>query len=293
MKQLINDIKQYIKFIKSEYGLQITICDLCPQLFAYYSELIPYSNHRNPFCLYLKKDIQIQKNCVKNQLKIKEKCLTEDFFHGTCYLGLGEYVFGLSHKDTYLGFISVGNFCFDKELTQSRIKKASEQFDLPYDTLYKFYQASLNKNDFSISKIKKLINPIQRMLELLYLKIINYAPQKELTQDKLLNDIMFYLNEHYMSGYFSLDELAKEMNYSKSYLCHYFLQKRHMTIMAYVKNLRITQAKKLLHEKNFSITDIAYKVGFNDSNYFSNCFKKITGISPLEYRKLKRSTAKD
>ena len=61
-----------------------------------------------------------------------------------------------------------------------------------------------------------------------------------------------------------------------------------MTIMFYVQNLRITQAKKLLREGKFSITEIAFQVGFNDSNYFSSCFKKATGISPLEYRKLKK-----
>ena len=288
MKFLIDDIKQYVKFIQSEYGLQITICDLCPQLFSYYNELIPYSNHRNPFCLFLKKNVQIQKTCVKNQLKIKEKCLTENCFNGTCYAGLGEHVFSLSYKDTYLGFISVGNFCFDKEVTKNKILKLSEQFNLPYETLIKYYQASIKKDSLSLQKLKKIILPLQRMLELLYLQIITTAPKKELTQDKLLNDIMFYLNEHYMNSNFNLDELAKEMNYSKSYLCHYFLQKRHMTILSYVNNLRITQAKKLLRDSTFSITDIAFQIGFNDSNYFSNSFKKITGITPLEYRKLKR-----
>ena len=36
------------------------------------------------------------------------------------------------------------------------------------------------------------------------------------------------------------------------------------------------------------IDEVCRKIGFNDSNYFSNSFKKITGITPLEYRKLKR-----
>ena len=286
MNKIIEDVKEYIRFIKSEYGLQITICDLCPTLYSCYNELIPYSNHHNPFCLFLKKNAHIQKSCIKNQLKIKEKCLTKNYFQGTCYTGMGEYIFSISHNGTYLGFISVGNFCFDKELTQARIRQLAEQYDLPYETLSRYYQASLNNTTFSLSKIKNLINPLQRMLELLYLSILNPSQKKDSVQDKLLNDILFYLNEHYMNN-LVLDEIAKELNYSKSYLCHYFFQKRRMTIMFYVKNLRITQAKKLLREKNFSVTDIAFQVGFNDSNYFTNSFKKITGMSPLKYRKMK------
>jgi len=287
MKKLIEDVKEYIRFIKSEYGLQITICDLCPPLFTCYNALIPYSNHCNPYCLLLKKNAQVQKNCIKNQLKIKEKCRVENSFQGTCSAGMGEYIFGLFHGDTYLGFVSVGSFCFDKTLTKSRIQKISEQFDFPYETLTHYFQASLNKTDVPPEKIKKLILPLQRMLQLLYLTVQSPAQKKEPSQDKLLNDILFYLNEHYMNN-LVLDEIAKEMNYSKSYLCHYFQQKRHMTIMFYVQNLRITQAKKLLREGKFSITEIAFQVGFNDSNYFSSCFKKATGISPLEYRKLKK-----
>lgn len=290
MKKIIEDVKQYVKFLKTEYGLQITICDLCPTLYSCYNELIPYSNHSNLFCLFLKKHAQIQKGCIKNQFKIKEKCLNHDCFQGTCYTGIGEYVFKISHGEAYLGFISVGNFCFDKNLTETRIRAISEEYDLSYETLSLYYQSSLSKTQLPFEKIKNLILPLQRMLELLYLALLNPMQKKDLNQDKLLNDILFYLNEHYMNN-LVLDEIAKEMNYSKSYLCHYFFQKRRMTIMFYVKNLRITQAKKLLREENFSVTDIAFQIGFNDSNYFTNCFKKITGMSPLKYRKLKRNDA--
>ena len=48
---------------------------------------------------------------------------------------------------------------------------------------------------------------------------------------------------------------------------------------------RIEDAKTLLENTKLSVTEISYSVGFADSNYFSNIFKKSVGLSPLAYRK--------
>ena len=54
----------------------------------------------------------------------------------------------------------------------------------------------------------------------------------------------------------------------------------------YLSEVRLKEAQKLLEgEQKLSVSEIAYKCGFNDSNYFSDKFKKRYGISPLQYRK--------
>ena len=61
-----------------------------------------------------------------------------------------------------------------------------------------------------------------------------------------------------------------------------------MAPLEYLTRLRINQAKTLLVQDNFvSIEDVARNCGFNDSFYFSTCFKKHMGISPLRFRKNK------
>ena len=58
-----------------------------------------------------------------------------------------------------------------------------------------------------------------------------------------------------------------------------------MTPLAYLTALRINQAKMLLMDSSFvSIADVAEKCGFHDSFYFSNCFRKSEGISPIRFR---------
>ena len=53
---------------------------------------------------------------------------------------------------------------------------------------------------------------------------------------------------------------------------------------AYINNLRIDFAKKLLTRSEMSITEISYSIGFMEPLYFSTSFRKSTGISPTEFR---------
>ena len=53
----------------------------------------------------------------------------------------------------------------------------------------------------------------------------------------------------------------------------------------FVQNIRINKAKQLLIDENVSINKIAFECGYNDAFYFSRIFKKVTGVTPSEYRK--------
>lgn len=54
-----------------------------------------------------------------------------------------------------------------------------------------------------------------------------------------------------------------------------------------MRHLKIQQAIHILQDINYNISEVAFKVGYNDPKYFSKCFKKELGITPTEYRELK------
>jgi two-component system response regulator YesN len=56
------------------------------------------------------------------------------------------------------------------------------------------------------------------------------------------------------------------------------------TFIEYVSRLRMERAKLLLHDSNLKTYEAAEKVGFNDPQYFSSCFKKYTGMTPSDYK---------
>ncbi|MBQ4527457.1 MAG: helix-turn-helix transcriptional regulator, partial [Clostridia bacterium] len=77
----------------------------------------------------------------------------------------------------------------------------------------------------------------------------------------------------------------KELKYSPSYIRYIFKREGNVSVQAKINEIRLNKAKRLLRGGMMSITDIAFAVGFTDSNYFSTVFKKIEKISPSEYRK--------
>ena len=91
------------------------------------------------------------------------------------------------------------------------------------------------------------------------------------------------------AGDISLTEVAGELELTPGYVSA--LMKRHtgMGFSEYLTRLRIDAAKKLLTDTNRKVYDIAAAVGYEDAFYFSRQFKRITGISPMDWR---RSAAK-
>jgi AraC-like DNA-binding protein len=83
----------------------------------------------------------------------------------------------------------------------------------------------------------------------------------------------------------TLHDMAFVANLSTSAFCRYFKRITNKTFIQFLNEIRIGQACKILQEKeNYSISQICYECGFNNVSYFINCFKKNTGMTPLEYR---------
>jgi len=82
----------------------------------------------------------------------------------------------------------------------------------------------------------------------------------------------------------NLDALAKMAHMSKRSFLRVFQAATNRSPIAYLIQLRINRAATLLRRNEGSITDIAFSSGFDDSNYFSRQFRKLTGLSPRAYR---------
>lgn len=92
-----------------------------------------------------------------------------------------------------------------------------------------------------------------------------------------------YLDSHY-SDNITLEKLASICHVNKFHLVHSFTKQVGVSPINYVINKRIDEAKTLLKTTNYSIRDISSIVGFSNSSYFSQMFKKITGFSPKTYK---------
>ena len=93
-----------------------------------------------------------------------------------------------------------------------------------------------------------------------------------------------FIREHYEEP-ISLQDAADAAEVNPAYLSYLFKQEMKIGFSNYVQELRIDCAKKLLSGTNCRVKDAALRSGFGDYHYFSKTFKKITGMSPAEYRK--------
>ena len=100
-----------------------------------------------------------------------------------------------------------------------------------------------------------------------------------------VSDIAGYINQHYSEA-LSLNFLANHFYISPNYLCKVFKEVTDFTLIEYLNNVRVKEAKRLLLESREKVVDIAEKVGFGSITNFGRVFKEVTGHPPLYYRKL-------
>ena len=91
-----------------------------------------------------------------------------------------------------------------------------------------------------------------------------------------------------VENYYNLDKLCATMNYSKNYIINIFKSKYNVTPYQYFLDKKIDAAKSYLTHTDLSIGSIASKLHYADQQYFSSCFKRAMGCSPLEYRRKTR-----
>ena len=106
------------------------------------------------------------------------------------------------------------------------------------------------------------------------------------TKNPIISEAVSYIKTNFNSD-ISLSDIAKAHFLSPEHLSRTFKKEMGMGFSDFLTMVRLQNAENLLKNRNGkSISEIAYSCGFNDSNYFSDKFKKVHGISPLKYSKL-------
>jgi AraC-like DNA-binding protein len=90
----------------------------------------------------------------------------------------------------------------------------------------------------------------------------------------------------------SSDYIAREIGYDYSYLSNLFSSVEGVTIEKYIINQKIEKAKELLVYNELTLNEISYQLGYSSVQHLSNQFKKITGLTPSHFKKLKENKRK-
>lgn len=96
--------------------------------------------------------------------------------------------------------------------------------------------------------------------------------------------ILAFIEEHYDED-ISFNEFANMLHLSRTYLSSLFKKDVGCTFPEYLTNFRIRKSIELMKNEPLQLSELAFRVGYNDYTHFSKTFKKITGKSPTEYFK--------
>lgn len=92
-----------------------------------------------------------------------------------------------------------------------------------------------------------------------------------------------YIRSNYMYD-ISMQDAAQAVNYSEPYFCKMFKLQYGQSFTSYLTDYRIEKAKKMLMQPTVNVKVVGERVGYIDSNYFARVFRRVTGVSPSEYR---------
>lgn len=267
MEKLVLNILSYLDYLNKKCNLNVSIhfdikvVQALPQKAI--KALLKYNSHTNPYCISIKR--KHRNRCLFHQKDIIKTCPNENFCT-VCHAGVKERIYPIFVGETAIGFATVCGYR-EKDCTD-------------YLTDHQLWESALREEDIPTDLCDAIIPPLVIMLTQLYTQ---YA--SEPTDEYGM--IIEFLNEYHSN--ITLSDLCAHFLKSKSYISHLFKKKSGMTLRSYCNKLKIEDAKKLLKNTNMPITKIAFDVGFNDVSYFVSLFKKESGESPLQYRKLHRS----
>ncbi|MCS3799547.1 two-component regulator propeller domain-containing protein [Niastella sp. OAS944] len=140
------------------------------------------------------------------------------------------------------------------------------------------------------AKIKSLLI-LQHTMQNAYTKQIKVvAPEVEFesADEKLLQEIVGYLEKNLTNSQLSVETLSKEVGMSRTSLYSKLLELTGQSPVEYIRSFRLEKAAVLMEKSNMNIAEIAYQVGFTTPNYFARSFKGKFNMLPSEYIATKR-----
>ena len=103
-------------------------------------------------------------------------------------------------------------------------------------------------------------------------------------EQQFLEKALNCIHEHLDDSSYDRDSFAADMGASSSTLYNKLRAITGMNVNAFIRDIRMKEARRLAEkDPTMRVSDLAYKVGFQDPKYFSTCFKKYFGILPKEY----------
>lgn len=144
----------------------------------------------------------------------------------------------------------------------------------------------LSEQKGGIAKVIDLLRILQIMsgagnYELLSSRGFSHSPEE--VECERMNQVYNFILNNYVNNP-SLSSVSRFANMSTAAFCKYFKSRTNKTYTQFLNEIKIGNACKLLIENKISISQICFKIGFNNLTHFNSQFKRIIGLTPTQYQ---------
>lgn len=226
-----------------------------------------------------------QSQVIFHKPNVSHTILTEDKFCNSVILSFEasgrmmsffeDKIFTLTpyEKDLLQKVVFEGKKSFKGKLNLVNQKKMEKREDAPFGT------EQIIKNNIELLLISIVRNNAEQKTS----KKLDFASVSS-HGEQIVKRILEIL-EARVHTTVNLDEIAKDLYFSKTYVKSVFKKYVGTSIIQYFNRLKIDEAKRLISLNEFSYTEIAAKLGFSSVHYFTRLFKSLTDMTPSEYQK--------
>lgn len=248
----------------------------------------------------------------------------EHFVNDTSFIiSKGDYFivdYGVKHKYKKLnenGKLKIMNCLFSPQLIDETLKNCRRFEDVTNHYLINFNMRNLETNptkflyqdtDGEILKVLKRMLAEYEKKDMGYQEILRgqliellirtmrkiQLPDSESIDNSIVQHVIKHVQKHYAEK-LSLEQITQKYNFSLSHTSYIFKKETGFSFQEYVQTIRIKESCRLLINTSKLISEISYSVGYSDTKFFNEIFKRQLGLTPRQYRKLYQSkeTKKD
>lgn len=240
---------------------------------AEFREIMAYPEEYGGFCALLRQDPEGDTRCRVSDREACIKCSkTKSPICYTCHAGLTEMLVPISDKHGILAYVAFGQIVPKESYNaaKSRIKRRYPQFAEAIEEI----QAKSSQELRAAATVLQAITA--------YVMTNRWiTPGKT----EFIEQLDEYIKGH-LSRSITIEEICAVFCISRTRLYEVCMDYLGCPLSEYIRRQRINHAQALLRNSDKSITDIACELGFTDYNHFSRVFKKQTGCSAREFRRM-------
>ena len=217
-----------------------------------------------------------RERCYVSDEQAIETVKTLDYYSYKCHAGLSETIIPLRQNEKIFAYVNFGQYRNpDHDTSEDTIVEYARKMGVDENVLLNEYRKVAMFND---EEVRAIVDLIRMFFDYATIKNIVLPQEKE-----VFDEIVSYLHES-LDKELTIEMICERFYLSRRQLYKLFKNNTGKTVMQYVQDARINEAKRLIISTDLSLLQIAEKVGIYDYNYFIKIFKAKVGYTPKQFR---------